>query len=286
MFPCHRRRPQHHTPHCPRKDLTIKRSQEFRNGLDWHLWLKDVQHWQIGIQPISKPEQICTKTKRNKPNAPHSKTGGQILISLFLVGSFCAADLQAADTVSIAAQIAKPTETLRQSFGHWSLIRPSAQSSVCITSNIYSSPLPRLVFGDETAPRRGADEAAITLSVGKWDAAQTYSSFLKLFIAQPLQNNAVAANQRYRFKAGESAVLWFPNGTGINFATYDQRYKIVNPDKFDFLVESLQSQTEAELSGTLIKDNTTTLGQEDTFRVTLNLDGFKTAYQKMLKDCQ
>ena len=75
LFPCHRRRPQHHTPHCPRKDLTIKRSQEFRNGLDWHLWLKDVQHWQIGIQPISKPEQICTKTKRNKPNAPHSKTG-------------------------------------------------------------------------------------------------------------------------------------------------------------------------------------------------------------------
>lgn len=215
-----------------------------------------------------------------------SKLGGQILISLFLVGSFYAADLQAAGTVSIAAQIAKPTETLRQSFGHWSLIRPSAQSPVCITSNIYSSPLPQLVFGDETAPRRGADEAAITLSVGKWDAAQTYSSFLKLFIAQPLQNNAVAVNQRYRFKAGESAVLWFPNGTGINFTTYDQRYKIVNPDKFDFLVESLQNQTEAELSGTLIKDNTTILGQEDTFRVTLNLDGFKTAYQKMLKDCQ
>jgi len=214
------------------------------------------------------------------------KLGGQILISLFLVGSFCAADLQAADTVSIAAQIAKPTETLRQSFGHWSLIRPSTQSPVCITSNIYSSPLPRLVFGDETAPRRGADEAAITLSVGKWNAAQTYSSFLKLFIAQPLQNNAVAINQRYRFKAGESAVLWFPNGKGINFTTYDQRYKIVNPDKFDFLVESLQNQTEAELSGTLIKDNTTILGQEDTFRVTLNLDGFKTAYQKMLKDCQ
>ncbi len=214
------------------------------------------------------------------------KLGGQILISLFLVGSFCAADLQAADTVSIAAQIAKPTETLRQSFGHWSLIRPSTQSPVCITSNIYSSPLPRLVFGDETAPRRGADEAAITLSVGKWNAAQTYSSFLKLFIALPLQNNAVAINQRYRFKAGESAVLWFPNGTGINFATYDQRYKIVNPDQFNFLVESLQNQTEAELSGTLIKDNTTILGQEDTFRVTLNLDGFKTAYQKMLKDCQ
>ncbi len=95
------------------------------------------------------------------------------------------------------------------------------------------------------------------MSVGKWDAAQTYSSFLKLFIAQPLQNNAVAVNQRYRFKAGESAVLWFPNGTGINFTTYDQRYKIVNPDKFDFLVESLQNQTEAELSGNLIKDNTT-----------------------------
>ena len=46
-----------------------------------------------------------------------SRLGGQILISLFLVGSFCAADLQAADTVSIAAQIAKPTETLRHSFG-------------------------------------------------------------------------------------------------------------------------------------------------------------------------
>ena len=60
----------------------------------------------------------------------------------------------------------------------------------------------------------------------------------------------------------------------------------MNPDKFDFLVESLQNQTEAELSGTLIKDNTTTLGQEDIFRVNLNLDGFKTAYQKMLKDCQ
>ena len=46
------------------------------------------------------------------------KLGGQILISLFLAGRFCAADLQAADTVLIAAQIAKPTETLRQSFGH------------------------------------------------------------------------------------------------------------------------------------------------------------------------
>ena len=169
------------------------------------------------------------------------KLGRQILISLFLAGSFCATDLQAADTVSIAAQIAKPTKTLSQSFGHWSLIRPISQSPVCITSNIDSSPLPRLVYGDESAPRRGADEAAITLSVGKWDAAQTYSSFLQLFITQPLQNNAVAVNQRYRFKAGESAILRFPNRTGINFTTYDQRYKIVNPEKLVFLIESFQN---------------------------------------------
>ncbi len=214
------------------------------------------------------------------------KLGGQTLIFLFLAGSFCAADLRAADTVSIAAQIAKPTQTLHQSFGHWSFIRPSSQSPVCITSNIDSNPLPRLVFGDETAPRRGADEAAITLSVGKWDATQTYSSFLKLFMAQPLQNKAEAVNQRYRFKAGESGVLRFPDGTDIHFSTYDQRYKIVNPDKFNFLIESLQNQSEAELSGTLLKHDATILGQDDTFRVTLNLDGFKTAYQQMLKDCQ
>ena len=88
------------------------------------------------------------------------KQAGQILLSIFLAGSCFAADLRATDTLSIATQIASPTDTLRQTYDHWSFIRPSLQSPVCITSNIDSRPLPRLVFGDESAPRRGADEAA------------------------------------------------------------------------------------------------------------------------------
>ena len=125
-------------------------------------------------------------------------------LSLFilLVGMCCATDVQAGNIRSIDQQIMKPTDILRQSYGHWSFIRPSAASPVCITSNIYSGTLPRLVFGNESAPRHGTDEAALTLSVGKWHTTQTYSSFLKLFVAQNQQNNALPANQRYHFKFG------------------------------------------------------------------------------------
>ena len=214
------------------------------------------------------------------------KQAGQILLSIFLAGSCFAADLRAADTLSIATQIASPTDTLRQTYDHWSFIRPSLQSPVCITSNIDSRPLPRLVFGDESAPRRGADEAAITLSVGKWDTTQTYSSFLKLFMAQPPQDKTLPVNPRYRFKSDDSAVLSFPNGTDIHFENYDQYYNVVNPDSLTLLLDSLQNQTVTELSGTLINHNNSLIEQKDTFRVTIKLDGFKTAYQQMLTDCQ
>ena len=46
------------------------------------------------------------------------KQAGQILLSIFLAGSCFAADLRAADTLSIATQIASPTDTLRQTYDH------------------------------------------------------------------------------------------------------------------------------------------------------------------------
>ena len=78
----------------------------------------------------------------------------------------------------------------------------------------------------------------------------------------------------------------FPNGTDIHFENYDQYYNVVNPDSLNLLLESLQNQTVAELSGTLINHNNSLIEQKDTFRVTIKLDGFKTAYQQMLTDCQ
>ena len=209
-------------------------------------------------------------------------------LSLFilLVGMCCATGVQAGGTRSIDQQIMKPTDTLRQSYGHWSFIRPSAASPVCITSNIYSASLPRLVFGNERAPRHGTDEAALTLSVGKWETTQTYSSFLKLFMAQDLQKNAPPANQRYHFKFGENAVVRFRDGTGIQFENYDQLYNIAAADRLNLLIENLQTYAEAELFGTVVKDNNTLLGHEEPFRVTINLEGFAKAYQHMITDCQ
>jgi hypothetical protein len=68
----------------------------------------------IGGSATSLPQSLSKFAQRqNGINRMRyiQKLGGQILISLFLAGSFYAADLQAADTVSIAAQIAKPTKT-------------------------------------------------------------------------------------------------------------------------------------------------------------------------------
>ena len=214
------------------------------------------------------------------------KRTAPLSLFLLLVEMCCTTAVLAGDTRSIDQQIMKPTDTLRQSYGHWSFIRPSAASPVCITSNIYSASLPRLVFGNERAPRHGTDEAALTLSVGKWDTTQTYSSFLKLFMAQDLQNHALPANQRYHFKFGESAVVRFRDGTGIQFENYDQLYTIAAADRLNLLIENLQTYAEAELFGTVVKDNNTLLGHEEPFRVTINLEGFAKAYQHMITDCQ
>ena len=214
------------------------------------------------------------------------KQTAPLSLFLLLVEMCCTIAVLAGDTRSIDQKIMKPTDTLRQSYGHWNFIRPSAASPVCITSNIYSAPLPRLVFGNESAPRNGTDKAALTLSVGKWDTTQTYSSFFKLFMAQDLQNNAPPANQRYHFTFGESTVVRFRDCTGIQFENYDQRYSIAAADRLNLLIENLKTYAEAELFGTVVKDNNPLLWHEEPFRVTINLEGFAKAYQHMITDCQ
>ena len=105
-------------------------------------------------------------------------------------------------------------------------------------------------------------------------------------MAQNSQDKAPPANQRYHFKFGESAVVRFNDGTIIQFENYNQRYNIAASAILDLLIENLQTYTEAEQFGTVIKDNNTLLWHEEPFRVTIRLDGFSKTYQHMITDCQ
>jgi hypothetical protein len=194
-----------------------------------------------------------------------------------LAAAFCAVPVLADEPISIAKQIAKPTEATRVSYDHWSFIRSKQQSHVCVTSNIDSKILPRLSFQNEPQPRGAAQEAAITLSAGKWDTGQTYSVFLKLFMAQDPQKDAARQTQRYQFKFDETVLLTFPDGRAFGFENYDQRYSIAPSELTEPLLEHMQTYTNAQLLGTLIKAHDGLTGQDESFKVTLIFKGFTQA---------
>ena len=203
-----------------------------------------------------------------------------------LAAAFYAVPVLADEPISIAQQIANLTKATRVSYDHWSFIRSKQQSHVCVTSNIDSKNLPRLSFQNEPQPRRAAQEAAITLSAGKWDTGQTYSVFLKLFMAQDLQKDAARQTQRYQFKFAENVLLTFPDGRAFEFQNYDQRYNIAPSEVIEPLLEHMQTYPNAQLSGTLIKADDSVTGQDESFKVTLIFKGFTQAYAHMKRDCQ